>query len=391
MKNKIIITLIALVLVIGSLIFIYGFDNSNQVVSAKLQDYETQSYNIVTKEIKTRTFNEPYGCYLVDNSLLFKVQAKSTTKTNPKSTTPKTTPKPKQNNNSPPLIQPRSNNRSKNTDGTNDFDQDLPPDNPRATPAPYNKRWRCLDRLVTRYDYIMTDSASNVYTFASGQSSPNAVVEGWDQYQIASPIAKRVPYENFFLAGSDPIFSPLKTEKLSYQSLLIPEPLTKGRFDLSIDQVGQTNNQFSPELLLEMNKSLMKVNSTLNNSTNKKQVNIQIIFLDSEMDDYIRQLCIFRDGCNKNDLILTIQLTPNKTITRIQGYSWSTTGFDIAIELDSDYTSKPQSISNSQEFSTFISKLESLTISKFQRKEMSEFKYIKEELIRQTQRKNTTN
>lgn len=388
MKNKIIITLIALVLVIGSVIYLFSYDNSGSVVAAKLQDYETQSYTITSKEVKSRTFNEPYGCYLVDNSLLFQVQAKApSTKSSPKSTTPKATPKPKQNNNSPPLVQPRSNNRSKNTDGTYDFDQDLPPDNPRATPAPYNKRWRCLDRLVTRYDYAMGDSANNNYTFATGQSSSNAPVEGWDLYQVGSPIAKRVAYENFFLAGTDPIFSPLKSEKLSFQDKLIPEPLTKGKFDLNIDQVGQTYNQYPSDVLIEMNKQLMKLNSTLNNSTNKKQINVQLIFLDEDMDDYIRQLCIHRDGCNKNDLILTIQLNPTKVIKRIQAYSWSTTGFDIAIELDSQYTSTPQTINNIQEYTSFLSKLESLTISKFQRKEMSEFKYFKEELIRQTQKK----
>lgn len=386
MKYKIfIIPFIILIIFTFSLYYFVNTENAKAELAKKILDYEILSYSIITKTIKTVQVEEPYNCYIVNNdySPITKVNAVSKSKSPTKpSIAPKITPKttPKSNiSPSPPL---RSNNKSKNPDGSYDYDQDKSPVNPTNL-APQGKKWRCMYRTINKYDYVMTDSDKQEYIFATRQDSGNLIPEEWNNYQVGSPIAKKKQYENYFLAGTDPIFSPIRSQKLFYQDKIISEPVPYGKFNNLINQVQQTDNQLNNDELKVMNNQLMEVNTWLNNQDNQKQINLQIVIANEDMDDYLRELCIARDGCNKNDLILMVQLDQDKIIKRVQGYCWSTTGFDIAIELDSQLTSQKIKFNPTQ----FLDISKNLIVKKYIRKEMSEFKYIKEELIRQNQKK----
>jgi hypothetical protein len=420
MNKTFLIIGLSIIAIISLLIFGYSkqqeYDTS---LKAKIIDREVRSYTITQKEITTNYVDESYGCILVSNdnyhlaslNYLPTIIAKGTggksgggTKSTPK-TTPKTTPTPTPKT-SPKIIpvpipinptptKPRSNNQQKNQDGTIDHDTDVAPDdnplNPLKGKAPYRSKWRCNHRQVPRYTYFMRDNGDKYYNFATNQVNRDPVPEGWNDYEVGTPVARIVEYENYFLAGTDPIFSVAKNQSLSLQSKLIKEPETYSRMSNLIDQVYQTEQFYTPEDLKIMEKSLMAANSELNNKENKKQVNIQLFFIPEEDDDYIRQECIFREGCNKNDFILTIQLTKDKIVKRIQGYSWSQSAYPIALKLDSDYTATPTKIETVQDFTKFMDTLKELTKSKFERKEMSEFKYVKEELERQLKTKLNNN
>jgi hypothetical protein len=412
MFNKYVIITLSIFTILGLIIF--GFNKQQEyenALKAKIIDQEVRSYTITQKEISTNYIDESYGCILVSNEnphLASLYYAKGSggrssggrssggSKSTPKST-PKTTPTPTPKTNpkiipvpipiTPPKTKPRTNSQQKNNDGTIDHDTDVAPDdnptNPLKGKAPYQSKWRCNHRQVPRYTYFMRDNGDKYYNFASNLVNREPAPDGWNDYQIGTPVARIVDYENYFLAGTDPIFSVAKNQTLSLQSKLIEEPKTYSRMSNLIDQVYQTEPFFNPEDLKVIEKSLMAVNSELNNKENKKQVNLQIFLINENDDDYIRQLCIFRQGCNKNDFILTIQLATDKTIKRIQGYSWSQSAYPIALKLDSDYTSTPNKIESVQDFNNFLDKLKALTKEKFERKEMSEFKYVKEELERQ--------
>jgi hypothetical protein len=402
MFNKYIIILLCIFTILGFITFgLVKQQEYDNALKAKIIDREVRSYTITQKEISTTYIDESYGCILVSNdnphlaSLMYakgSAGSKSTPKSTPKTTpapTPKTSPKiiPVPIPISPPKTQPRSNSQQKNNDGTIDHDTDTAPDdnplNPLKGKAPYRSKWRCNHRTVPRYTYYMRDNGDKYYNFASNLVNREPAPEGWNDYNIGTPVARIVDYENYFLAGTDPIFSVAKNQTLSLQSKLIKEPQTYSRMSNLIDQVYQTEQFYSSEDLKTMEKTLMATNSELNNKENKKQVNLQLFFINESDDDYIRQLCIFREGCNKNDFILTLQLSTDKTIKRIQGYSWSQSAYPIALKLDSDYTTTPTKIENIQDFNNFLDKLKTLTKEKFERKEMSEFKYVKEELERQ--------
>jgi hypothetical protein len=408
MFNKYVIIILSILTILGLIIF--GFNKQQEydnALKAKIIDREVRSYTITQKEISTNYIDESYGCILVSNenphlaSLYYAKGSsggrssggsKSTPKSTPKTTpapTPKTTPKiiPVPIPITPPKSKPRTNSQQKNNDGTIDHDTDVAPDdnptNPLKGKAPYQSKWRCNHRQVPRYTYFMRDNGDKYYNFASNLVNREPAPEGWNDYQIGTPVARIVDYENYFLAGTDPIFSVAKNQTLSLQSKLIKEPETYSRMSNQIDQVYQTEQFYTDDDLKSLEKSLMAVNSELNNNENKKQVNLQIFLINENDDDYIRQLCIFRQGCNKNDFILTLQITNDKIIKRIQGYSWSQSAYPIALKLDSDYTATLNKFESVQDFNNFLDKLKLLTKEKFERKEMSEFKYIKEELERQ--------
>jgi hypothetical protein len=402
------ITLIVFLIVMVVGLTTWGiYDNQYQSeLKEKIRDYEVRHYTIASKEIVTRQTDEPYNCFLVaipNNfwattlpSLEVYSEAKASTaksssgKSSGSRTAPKSTPAPKQPANPNPPTTPRSGKNTKN--GNNiDYDQDTAPDdnptNPIRGRAPSGRYWRCLYRTINRYDYVATDTDSSSYVFASNRPSNTENPDNWNSISVGDPIAKIVEYENYFLAGTDPIFSPLKNQKLDLQDSLIKESDLGGIKSTRINQFYQTAQFFNPQELEQANLDLMKTNSFLNNKDNKKQVNIQLFITPESQEDYIRQICIYRDGCNKNDLILTVSLDDNKNIKRLQGYSWSPTGFDIAIKLDSELTSTPTSLKNNQDIQTLLSRIQSLTADKFVRKEMSEFKYIKEQVERQVQKK----
>jgi hypothetical protein len=396
-RNIIIGIVIAILAGLTFGVYQYQDQKYKEELKAKILDYEIQSYNIISKDVISKNYEEPYNCILVNSlnsPLAMNVEqvksssksgssSKSTTKPTP---TPKVIPKttPKSNSTSPP---PRSNNKNKNNDGSYDHDTDVAPDdnliNPLKGRAPNNKKWRCLYQTKTKYDFVMKDSANNSYTFATNSLDKNLIPEGWNEYQVGSPIAKKVEYENYFLAGTDPIFSTSKNQNLDLKDKLIQEPNPYGKFNLKINQVHQIDINYSNEIIKEFNQELMNTNSELNNKDNKKQVNLQMYLLQENMDDYVRQLCLNREGCNKNDFILTIQMNSEKKVTRIQGYSWSSSAYPIALKLDSEYVSQNKKILGVNEFKEFLNLLKAQIKEKFERKEMSEFKYIKEELERQ--------
>jgi hypothetical protein len=380
------------------------YDNQYQTeLKQKIRDYEVRHYYIKSKEIVTRQIEEPYNCFLVaipNNTWSYNPQnleiiseAKASSKSSGSRSAPKSTPAPKSPTKpttpSSPTT-PRSGKATKNGNKIN-YDQEVAPDdsptNPLKGRAPSGRYWTCLYRTINRYDYIALDSDNSSYVYASNRPSNQENPDNWNALNVGDPVAKIVEYENYFLAGTDPIFSPLKNQKLDIQDKLIKEPDLTGPRSMFINQFYQTSQVFNDQDITQANLELMKVNSILNNETNKKQVNIQIFVTSEDQEDYVRQICIYRDGCNKNDLILTISLDNNKTIKRIQGYSWSPSGFDIAIKLDSDLTSTPTSLKNIQEIQTLLQKIQSLTQEKYIRKEMSEFKYIKEEIERQVRKK----
>ena len=383
-----------ILLIIGA-ISLFGFqfysENANKELKAKIRDLEIRHYTITSKNIIKRFVDEPYGCYIsfesFNSATSFEVQSEakgSSSKSNSKSSG--SPPSSSKNNTAPPKSStpPRSNSRTKQ--GNNyQYDQDISPDDnpqqPSKGKAPSGKRWICNYRSVPRYDYIAKDSDNSSYIYGNNLGSENENPDNWNSVNVGDSLAKMVEYENYFLAGTDPIFSPMKSEKLSYQEILFQEAKTYGPKNTLIDQVFQPKKFFEDTDLKTMNTTLMKTNSFLNNSENKKQVNLQLFYTDEGQDDYIRQLCVMRDGCNKNDLILAIQLDQNKVIKRIQGYSWSQSGFDIAIKLDSDLTTTSNKISNIDEYNIFLTKTQELIKEKFVRKEMSEFKYIKDSLI----------
>ncbi len=405
-KHYIVIIISVIIMILGLSTYFFNDHKYQEEIKSKIRDTEVRHYTITSKEIVTRSIDEPYNCFIVTNgnsywsALPFEITSeakgssgrsssgsKSGSKSTPK-TTPKSTPKAIPNTNTTPII-PRTYRSTKNGNSI-EYDQDIAPDDNQINPlkgrAPSGKRWSCLYRSVNRYDYIVTDNDSSSYVFAKNSLSRDENPDNWNTINAGDPIAKIVEYENYFLAGTDPIFSPLKGQSLPLQEILLKEPNLTGVKNMRINQVYQTEKYYSPQDLDFVNFELMKVNSFLNNSENKKQVNIQIFFTNTDQEDYLRQLCIYRDGCNKNDLILTISLD-NYNIKRIQGYSWSPTGFVIAIKLDSELTANPTSIKDRASISQLLSKIQNLTKNQFVRKEMSEFKYIKQQIERQVQKK----
>ena len=183
----------------------------------------------------------------------------------------------------------------------------------------------------------------------------------------------------------------MQVEKLSFDDFIPQEPKLSGEFQTQIDQVQfiSPNNIFGYTLDQRntINKALMKLNSELNNKENAKQINLQIFIIEENMDDYLRQICIKRLGCNKNDLILTIAIDKDKKITRIMGYSWSPSGFAIALELDNISYTQKLNLNTEADYAKFLETTKTLIKTKFERKEMKEFKYIREELERQVQAK----
>jgi hypothetical protein len=360
--NKIIKIIFIIIIGIGVIYAsIVGFQYlvEQEAIKSKIRDYEVLSYSIVDKKIESSEVVEKYDCRVVDlniNKNLFGsliTEAKTTTSKMTKTPTP-------------------TNNRSQKV---------------YTSPKQNQNTVKCRERIITLYDYWIKDSSGYKYYFARGSISPNLIPNNWNNWKIGDPIAKVTEYENYFLSGIDPIFSPMQAEILSFDKNIPPEPQAEGEFETQIKQVYfvSPNQQFSFDSTEQIlfNRQLMKVNSILNNSTNKKQVNLQVFLIEEGMDDYLRQVCIKRLGCNKNDLILTIQLDKSKNITRIMGYSWSPSGFDIAIELDKVAFENKMSINNFSQFESFLNLTKDTIITKFERKEMSEFKYIREELERQ--------
>ncbi|MGL4758259.1 MAG: hypothetical protein ACRCXZ_02910 [Patescibacteria group bacterium] len=389
--------ILCVLLILFALMTLYGLFmyNNKDPIQEKFVDYEVRHYNITAKDVIYKTIDSPYNCYIasIDKFELklpeIQAQAKGgkgggSSKGSSGSSKGgiKFTPKPNSGNSTTPY--PRSNNRIKNGDKY-EYDQDIAPDdnltNPIKPRAPSGKKWLCSYRQEVRYDYVVTDSDDSKYIFGTNLLTSNENPDNWNKINIGDPVAKIVEYENYFLAGTDPVFSPMKNLPLSYQTIIKDESKTYGTKNMQIDQVFQTSDFYSKSDLDIMNKDLMLTNAFLNNKDNKKQVNLQLFFIKEDEDDYLRQLCVHRDGCNKNDLILTIQLNSSKEVKRIQGYSWSPTGFEIATQLDSDLTAKPNSINNQDDFNSFLERTKNLIKERFIRKEMSEFKYIKDSLL----------
>ena len=378
-------------LAIGGLAY-SSYQAEQEAIKVRIRDWEVRSYSVVEKKIEPRLTSEKYDCRMVFEPNIsnqnysqnffgtITTQAKST-----KTTTTKTkvsNPKPTTNTN-------------KDSKTFDKIEPNQPNIKPNVRPVQPVQTLQCKERYYTVYDYWMRDSGDQKYTFATGLLSNNANPSGtnknWKNWSVGDPIAKIKEYENYFLSGIDPIFSPMQVEKLSFDDFIPQEPKLSGEFQTQIDQVQfiSPNNIFGYTLDQRntINKALMKLNSELNNKENAKQINLQIFIIEENMDDYLRQICIKRLGCNKNDLILTIAIDKDKKITRIMGYSWSPSGFAIALELDNISYTQKLNLNTEADYAKFLETTKTLIKTKFERKEMKEFKYIREELERQVQAK----
>jgi hypothetical protein len=395
-----------LVPVIFGLIWLVPYLIEQEAIKSKIRDYEIQSYLISSKKVEPETKTEYYNCVTTSLSLPLTITAeaaKTSGRSSPKVSNPSTPSKSTGNSNTSSWYTPK--------DTTNNFKSDSLKQNPVKTGDNSNlnntnfggifgstrgsrnnnaKTTRCQERYYTVYNYVMDDSGGDRHYFGFNLGSANQNPNGWNDWQIGDPVAKIKEYENYFLSGIDPIFSPTQTETLTYSKQIPDEPKTYGTFDLKVDQVWQFSENifadFSSDEMKYFNQELMKVNSFLNAKPQSKQVNVRLFLVPDNYDDYLRQLCIKWKGCNKNDLIFTIQLTKEKQIARVQGYSWSPTGYDIAIDLDSDLVAAKTNLKDQKDFDSVLSQIKTKTNSKFIRQEMSEYRYIREALERQVKR-----
>ncbi len=407
--------LLILIPIIFGLIWVVPYLIEQEAIKSKIRDYEVQSYTINSKKIEPETKIEYYNCVttnlpslpLIITTEAAKTGSRGSVKSSPKVSNPSTPSKSSGDSNTSSWYTPKENVK------TNNFKSDSIKQNPIKTGdnsnygnnydtnfggifgstrqrSRNNPQTKCQERYYTVYNYVMNDTSGDRHYFGYNLVSSNLNPNNWSQWQVGDSIARIKEYENYFLSGIDPIFSPSQNQTLSYEKQIPAEPQLYGQFNLKIDQVWQySENIFEPfgaEDMKYFNSELMKVNSFLNAKPQSKQVNVRLFIVPDSYDDYLRQLCIKWKGCNKNDLIFTIQLTKDKQIARVQGYSWSPTGYDIAIELDSELVAAKSNMKDQKDFDSVLTQIKNKTKDKFIRQEMSEYKYIREALERQVKR-----
>ena len=256
------------------------------------------------------------------------------------------------------------------------------PCNPRTVYNPRTKTSKTIYEDCRRdvINYRIELSFGDTLDYGTQDRSQRPPRE-WQDLNLGQPASLPKKYRNYIKA-SDTTILKRKAFLSNYQyAKLVPEiPRVYDR--IKVDQVIAINDKdgykkYDKAQMDIFNKRLAGLNGKLGES---KQLNTIVILVPDYMNDMIYAVDQKWIGGNKNEVIVFINLAKDRSITRVQSLSWSTSNGDIEAKLDNILVNEVKQINNEEEINTAIDKIQSTLDSTFDRKSMQDYEYLLQEI-----------
>lgn len=200
-----------------------------------------------------------------------------------------------------------------------------------------------------------------------------------EYYDVGSPVSRINRYDNWVKAASNSLFhrSEYETEQYREEGLIPEYPLDAIREGLQVNRVISVNvrEEALPRSIDEMSRALENRLRYLGPSV---QMNAVVVLVNGVNEDYIYALQRAWEGFKKNDAVIVL-LTDGTTVSDVQVESWSKNElFDVTMrdELEDYFVVEGNTLDTSYVFDTLMG----VGTSYFERREMAEFEYLKNEI-----------
>ena len=196
-------------------------------------------------------------------------------------------------------------------------------------------------------------------------STPNPSI--YEHAYVGEGASRSNRYDNYVRASSDSLFNQDRKDAQKYiEEGKIPKyPQIYGKYKVNhVMSVG-------PDIpnIKEWNKEVANILRGLGAA---KQVNFMIVFTDVTSKNYADALEAAWRGANKNDAVLVISTQDNKTIDWVRVFSWSKNQL-FNVELRDKMLAE-----KSINIERMIPLANNIILEHFERREMTEFKYLKD-------------